>query len=69
MKKQGAREEQTVTIATALVRFLGALGIGMLVLLLVGWATDTSQTFETGFWWAVVAAGVVGGTFLVRHRR
>lgn len=69
MKDQRARDEQSVTIATALTVFLVAVGACIVVLLFVGWVTDMEQIFETGFPWAVVAAALAGALYLVRHRR
>jgi hypothetical protein len=69
MKDQRARDEQTVTIATALIAFLGTLGVGIVLLLIIGWATDVGQAFETGFSWAIAAAGLAVAAYCVRHRR
>ena len=66
VRAQGERDEQTVTIATALAVFLGTLAIGIAGIL-VGAMTDMSRTFDAAIYWAVGAAVLAGGTYLVRH--
>jgi hypothetical protein len=68
VKEQRARDEQAVSIATALGVFLGALGLGILLLLAIGWRSGMEQVLEVGFPWAAALAGLAGVAWLVRHR-
>jgi len=67
MRTRQAREETTLTIASALAVFLGTLGLCIGVLVIVGAATNMSDAFDAGGPWAIGIAGLVGFVYLVRH--
>ena len=67
VKTQRERDEQTVTIATALAVFIATLAIGIAGIVVVGAMTDMSQTFDAAIYWTVSVAVLAGGTYLVRH--
>lgn len=67
VKSQEARDEQSITIATALAIFLGTLVLGVGSIALVGAVTDMSRTFGAALPLAVVVAAVAGTAYVIRH--
>jgi fatty acid desaturase len=69
-RSQGARDEQTLNIATALAVLLAILALGGLVILAIGFmADDLSGVFHAGYLWVVGLGAVACVAYLGRHRR
>lgn len=71
MKTQRAREEQTLTIATALVLFVVVVVAAAVLSGSVAAATGgrVGETVELATAWAVAPAALAAVAYLVRHRR
>ena len=67
MKTQEARERQAVVIGTALALFVAFLAAGGIVL--VALRTATGRYLQWPVAWAVAAAGLLAGAYVLRHRR
>jgi len=72
MRSQAERDQQTITIATALAIFVGILLAGFLLAVLVNAVSDLELSggaaSALGFG-SVLLAGAVSIAYLVRHRR
>lgn len=70
MRSPAERDQQTITIATALIIFVGVLGLGVLLGILLNVRIDVSErlaeTLGTGL--LIVASGCAIW-YLIRHRR
>ncbi|GGO91023.1 hypothetical protein GCM10011584_24120 [Nocardioides phosphati] len=70
MRDQLARDEQTVTIATAVALFTVVLVVGGVVALLAAWVADPSARVGRAFGIATLAVACgISLRYLVRHRR
>jgi len=68
VKSTSERDQQTVTIGTALAVFLGTLML-CVPILLIGAVTGVLGDFEAAFGWMPVVAVVACVLYLARHRR
>jgi hypothetical protein len=70
MRSQAERDQQTITIATSLAIFVGILGAGALLGILINGMGDLSDRATSALTLGtLLLAGVAGLAHLVRHRR
>ena len=70
MRSQSARDDQTVTIGTTLALIMVVMLVGVAVVWLLNVAGALSNDTESRILWAAfVAAVLIGGRYLIRHRR
>jgi hypothetical protein len=70
MRSQAERDQQTVTIASALALFLGVLALGLPGLAIVAWTGELSDATGSALFTAnVLVAALASGWYLARHRR
>lgn len=70
MRSQTARDQQTITIATALALSVGVMAVGGLLLALANLLGDVPDRVNTSLAYVTAALAVAAGLlYLVRNRR